>query len=146
MRRSGCFDSRRHVNSDVIPKIKIMRKFGIVHVCWLLAFFSLLPFTAARGQNVAPIPPPLGRLVDIGSRRLHLYCVGHSLLLSSSKMANRPLILDWGLVNRRSRKSLRSAHDRPDTRGAGEVHATGSVEQTTDDLHLLLHMAVRSPM
>jgi pimeloyl-ACP methyl ester carboxylesterase len=124
-----------------------MHKSGIAHVCWLLALFCLLSFTAVRGQDVAPIPPPLGRLVDIGSRRLHLYCVGHGSPAVIVENGQSSFSMDWGLVQPGVAKITQvCTYDRAGYAWSERGPATGSVEQTSDDLHLLLRMAgVRSP-
>jgi pimeloyl-ACP methyl ester carboxylesterase len=103
--------------------------------------------SACRAQSNDRTPPPLGRLIDIGSRRLHLYCVGKGSPAVIIENGQSSFSIDWGLVQPEVAKITRvCTYDRAGYAWSERGPATGSVEQTTDDLHLLLRTAgVRPP-
>src|SRR5437870_10995708 len=65
---------------------------------FVLAIFCLLPIatlgqTAAAAQNS---PAPLGKLIDVGGYRVHLYCIGAGS--PAVVIVGAGYSFDWGLV------------------------------------------------
>lgn len=119
-------------------------------VCLKKRTFAFLLFAfcnPASAQVVADPPRPLGQLVDIGSRRLHLHCMGSGSPAVIMENGQSSFSIDWALVQPEVAKLTRvCTYDRAGYAWSERGPATGSVEQTTDDLHLLLRTAgVRPP-
>ena len=118
-----------------------------VGVLFLFVAVACLPLVISRAQDDHQTPPPLGRLIDIGSRSLHLYCLGSGSPVVVVENGQSSFSIDWGLVQPEVAKVTRiCTYDRAGYAWSERGPATGAVEQTTDDLHLLLRTAgVRPP-
>ncbi len=64
-------------------------------VCTLLCVLSIATPAQTRGLDQSP-PPPLGKLVDVGGYRVHLYCTGARS--PTVVIVGAPYSVDWGLV------------------------------------------------
>src|SRR5205085_10707765 len=127
----GCFDSRRRVNSTVMLQRRTMvirrRRFRVGAVSWLLALSCFTPIDTSHAQGNAP-PPPLGRLVDIGGRRLHLYCLYSGSPTVIMEQGQSGFAIDWALVQPGVAKITRvCTYDRAGYAGSERGPATGSV-------------------
>jgi pimeloyl-ACP methyl ester carboxylesterase len=71
------------------------RFFAVLFVC---SFSSFLPFSALTQTpgEALKAPPPLGKLVDVGGYRVHLYCVGAGS--PTAVILGAGYSFDWGLV------------------------------------------------
>src|SRR5262245_64997123 len=104
-------------------------------------FAVLLGFVATQlhAQDSSPEHPPPGRLIDVGGRKLHLYCTGSgspTLILMAGGSA---FSIDWVLVQPRVAESTRvCSYDRAGLGWSDPGPADETVEQTISDLHRLL--------
>jgi len=107
---------------------------------------SITPSLLAQAQSDA-VPAPLGRLVDIGSRKLHLNCQGSGSPAVIVENGNGSFSIDMALVQPEVAKFTRvCTYDRAGMAWSEDGPVKGTVEQTTDDLHLLLLKAgIRPP-
>jgi pimeloyl-ACP methyl ester carboxylesterase len=62
---------------------------------FVVGAFTLLLLIAGQAQN-AGTPPPLGKLVDVGGYRVHLYCIGNGS--PTVVITGAGYSFDWGLV------------------------------------------------
>jgi pimeloyl-ACP methyl ester carboxylesterase len=72
--------------------------------CPALLFLVVLLAPGAWGQ---PAPKPLGRMVDLGGHRLHLYCTGHGSPTVIVEMGFEEYSFDWKFVQDRVAKFTR---------------------------------------
>ncbi|WP_263415420.1 alpha/beta fold hydrolase [Terriglobus albidus] len=107
----------------------------------------LLPLPC--GAQMAPLDPvPTGEMVDLGGRRIHLNCVGTGSPTIVIESGGGSFAVEWTLVQRAVATRYRiCAYDR-----AGYAWSEGGavdegIEQTVDDLHLLLQKGrIRTPV
>src|SRR5438045_572803 len=78
--------------------IKFVSKVRSGAVWYLVILSCLIPCSTSQAQNNATPPPPPGRLVDIGSRQLHLYCIGNGAPTVIMENGQSSFSVDWGLV------------------------------------------------
>ena len=94
----------------------------------------------AFGQAAERYPAP-GRLIDVGGRKIHLFCTGKGsptvvLLAGGSAFA-----IDWALVQPQIAKKTRvCSYDRAGLGWSGSGPADETVEQTVSDLHDVLRL------
>lgn len=77
-------------------KILIRMNVHVMANKWIFVFLVLLFSHLAAGFDTTLSPPPLGKLIDVGGYRVHLYCMG----------AGSPTVIvvggafsfDWGLI------------------------------------------------
>src|SRR5207245_5039100 len=87
-------------------------------------------------------PPPPGRLVDIGGRKLHLQCSGKGSPTVILMAGGGAYSIDWALVQPKVAKSTRvCSYDRAGLAWSDPGPADETVEQTIGDLHALLRAA-----
>jgi pimeloyl-ACP methyl ester carboxylesterase len=87
----GHGDALKLVGKLGMENTALMKLFG--HIVGLLGLLVILP---ALGQQ--PAPPPLGKLVDVGGHKMHIYCTGEggpAVILEAGAGA---FSLDWNLV------------------------------------------------
>ncbi len=120
------------------------------HVCWLssiVLLFGTLSL-AGMGQDAGkPVaPPPLGKLVDLGGRKLHLYCTGAGSPTVIAENGSSGFSIDWYLVQSQVSTFTRMcSYDRAGFAWSDRGPVINTVEQTMDDLHLLLRTAEIAP-
>lgn len=99
------------------------------------------------GLVLAQQPALTGRLLDLGGRRLHLNCSGSGSPTVIVENGGGGFSVDWALVQPEIAKTMRiCTYDRAGYAWSDRGPAQDSVEQTVDDLTLLLSKAdVRPP-
>jgi pimeloyl-ACP methyl ester carboxylesterase len=119
---------------------------GTTPAALLLAAFAVLFAYPAGAADQAPPPPP-GRLVDLGGRRLHLHCTGSGAPAVIVENGSSGFSVDWALVQPEVAKFTQvCTYDRAGHAWSEPGPARGAVEPTVDDLHLLLRTAgIRPP-
>lgn len=106
----------------------------------ILGLFSALP-AAAQSPSRRDYPPP-GKLIDIGGRRLHLYCTGTGGPTVVLMAGGGAFSIDWALVQPKVAPVTRvCSYDRAGLAWSDPGPADETVEQTVSDLHLLLKNA-----
>jgi pimeloyl-ACP methyl ester carboxylesterase len=104
-----------------------------------LVLAGLWPGRSAAAGGEPPAPPPLGRLVDLGGRRLHLHCTGHGSPTVIVENGNGGFAMDFTLVQPEVAKFTQiCSYDRAGYAWSDLGPMQGTIEQTMDDLHLLL--------
>jgi pimeloyl-ACP methyl ester carboxylesterase len=89
-----------------------------------------------------PEYPPPGRLIDIGGRKLHLYCPGKGNPTVILVAGGGAFSIDWALVQPHVAENTRvCSYDRAGLGWADPGPADETVEQTIGDLHALLRAA-----
>jgi pimeloyl-ACP methyl ester carboxylesterase len=111
-----------------------------------VAGFTMASLCFAWSGDPAP-PPPLGRLVDLGGRSLHLHCTGSGTPAVIVENGNGGFAVDWALVQPEVAKFTQiCTYDRAGYAWSDRGPTRGTVEQTMDDLHLMLRKAgIRPP-
>jgi pimeloyl-ACP methyl ester carboxylesterase len=110
---------------------------------YLAVFFGLFIIAQAHAQGPAAqeYPPP-GRLIDIGGRKLHLYCAGKGSPTVILMAGGGAFSIDWALVQPRVAQDTRAcSYDRAGLAWSDPGPADETVEQTISDLHTLLRNA-----
>ena len=83
--------------------------------------------------------PPLGSLIDIGGRKLHLYCTGKGTPVVVLMAGGGAFSIDWALVQPKVAQNTRvCSYDRAGLAWSDPGPADETVEQTISDLHILL--------
>jgi pimeloyl-ACP methyl ester carboxylesterase len=101
----------------------------------------LLVAAVAYTVSAQPYPAP-GRLVDIGHRKLHLYCTGKGGPTVVLVAGGGAYSIDWALVQPRVAESTRvCSYDRAGLGWSDSGPADETVEQTVADLHAVLNAA-----
>src|SRR5215472_9276359 len=95
----------------------------------------------AQGQVSKGYSPP-GRLIDIGGRKLHLYCTGNGSPTVILMAGGGAFSIDWALVQPKIADRTRvCSYDRAKLAWSDPGPADETVEQTITDLHMLLQAA-----
>jgi pimeloyl-ACP methyl ester carboxylesterase len=95
---------------------------------------------ACTRQKASPesYPPP-GRLIDIGRRKLHLYCTGQGTPTVILMAGGGAFSIDWALVQPRVAESTRAcSYDRAGLGWSGPGPEDNVVEENVSDLHAVL--------
>ena len=101
---------------------------------------------SAQPPVVPSIPAPLGSLVDIGSRRLHLHCLGKESPTVVVENGDGAFSIDWALVQSNVSKFARiCTYDRAGYAWSDPGPLLDMVDEITGDLHLMLQTAKISP-
>jgi len=107
---------------------------------YLVAIFGMLAL--AQGCTQAPAVreyPPPGRLIDIGGRKLHLYCAGTGSPTVILVAGGSAFSIDWALVQPKVAQDTRvCSYDRAGLAWSDPGPADETVEQTISDLHILV--------
>jgi pimeloyl-ACP methyl ester carboxylesterase len=83
--------------------------------------------------------PAPGRLIDVGGRRLHLFCIGSGQPTVILMAGGSAFSIDWALIQPRLADSTRvCSWDRAGLGWSEPGPADETVEQTTSDLHTAL--------
>jgi pimeloyl-ACP methyl ester carboxylesterase len=116
---------------------------------WSLLIGLVLLVRAPRvfGQpDTTAAPTPLGQLVDIGGRRLHLHASGAGTPTVIVENGSSSFSIDWALVQSRVSVFTRiCTYDRAGFAWSDRGPEDNTVEETVDDLHLLLRRAAVPP-
>ena len=115
----------------------------------LLCAVLLTAFPAAlAAQDTVATPPPTGKLVDIGGRRLHIRCVGSGAGAPTviTESGSSSFSIEWALVQDKVAPLTRiCSYDRAGFAWSDRGPAENTVEETMDDLHHLLRAAALPP-
>src|SRR5689334_8755362 len=97
-------------------------------------------FIVAQAQRPASKEyPPLGRLIDVGGRKLHLFCSGTGSPTAILMAGGGAFSIDWALVQPKIAHDTRvCSYDRAGLAWSDPGPADETVEQTVSDLHKLL--------
>jgi pimeloyl-ACP methyl ester carboxylesterase len=108
----------------------------------LLAFAYFAP-----AQVVDPLPPPPpGRLIDIGGRKLHLYCTGKGSPTAILETGAGSFSTDWALVQPEVAQRTRvCSYDRAGNGWSDPGPEWDSVTQVANDLETALSKAGEHP-
>ena len=107
---------------------------------YLAVISGLLVIAQAHAQDLAAqkFPPP-GRLIDIGGRKLHLYCTGSGRPTVILMAGGGAFSIDWAVVQPKVAQDTRvCSYDRAGLAWSDPGPADETVEQTISDLHILL--------
>lgn len=86
-----------------------------------------------------PRPAPLGKLVDVGGRKLHLYCTGQGSPTVVLESGAGSFSIDWALVQPEVAKITRvCSYDRAGYGWSAPRPEWDTVEQVTHDLDSVL--------
>jgi pimeloyl-ACP methyl ester carboxylesterase len=126
-----------------IPNAKGRRAAALALIV-LAGLAPAIPFARAADP---PVPAPPGRLVDIGGRRLHLHCTGSGSPAVIVENGSSSFSTDFALVQPEVAKFTQiCTYDRAGHAWSDAGPTLWTVEQTVDDLHLLLRTAgIRPP-
>ncbi len=95
-----------------------------------------------RKPQLLPEYQPPGRLIDIGGRKLHLYCSGKGSPTVILIAGGGAFSIDWALVQPRVAENTRvCSYDRAGLAWSDPGPADETAEQTISDLHALLPAA-----
>lgn len=96
---------------------------------------------AQRGSSSQEYSPP-GRLVDIGGRKLHLYCTGKGSPTVILVAGGGAFSIDWARVQPKIAENTRvCSYDRAGLAWSDPGPDEETVEETVNDLHSLLHVS-----
>jgi len=102
------------------------------------ALLSLLTLAARAGDQ----PRPLGKLVDIGGYRLHLYCTGRGKQTVVLSPGGGDFSFDWYLVQQQVGRFARvCSYDRADSAWSDPGPEPRTLRQEAYELHLVLERA-----
>jgi pimeloyl-ACP methyl ester carboxylesterase len=110
---------------------------------FLAILLASIAAAQAHAQAVAmkEYPPP-GKLVDIGGRKLHLFCEGKGGPTVILMAGGGAFSIDWALVQPKVAKDTRvCSYDRAGLAWSDPGPVDETVEQTVSDLHALLKTA-----
>lgn len=84
--------------------------------------------------------PPPGQMIDMGGRKLHLYCTGKGSPTVILIAGGGAFSIDWALVQPKVAEQTRvCSYDRAGLGWSDPGPAEETVEETVSDLHALLH-------
>ena len=107
-----------------------------------LSAFLVLSAIAQTTETSKPIESPPGKLIDIGGRKLHLYCSGEGSPTVILVAGGGAFSIDWALVQPKVASITRvCSYDRAGLAWSHPGPADETVEQTISDLHMLLQSA-----
>lgn len=114
-----------------------------------LQFAVMMGLVAAgchRQVTLSQVYEPPGRLIDVGGRKLHLYCLGSGSPTVILVAGGGAFSIDWALVQPRVAETTRiCSYDRAGLAWSDPGSADETVEQTITDLHTLLQAAGENP-
>jgi pimeloyl-ACP methyl ester carboxylesterase len=97
------------------------------------------PASCSAQQQGLKQPPPLGRMIDVGGRKLHLYCTGSGSPAVILMAGGGAFSVDWALVQPKVAETTRvCSYDRAGLGWSDPGPAEETVEETVSDLHALL--------
>src|SRR5215470_7259525 len=108
--------------------------------------FLICASCAVALADPEPAPPPTGKLVDIGGRKLHLDCRGSGSPTVVVENGSSGFSFEFILVQTAVAKLTRiCTYDRAGITWSEPGPTQDTVEQTVDDLHLLLAKEALAP-
>jgi len=111
-----------------IPLTTLVLKVALIAVVCLQA--------TAQSQSY----PPPGQMIDIGGRRLHLYCTGKGSPTVILIAGGGAFSIDWALVQPKVAEQTRAcSYDRAGLGWSDPGPTEETVEETVSDFHALLH-------
>jgi len=111
-----------------------------LYIAFVLA--SLITAQAHAQDITQQKYPPPGKLIDIGGRKLHLFCEGKGSPTVILMAGGGAFSIDWALVQPKVAKDTRvCSYDRAGLAWSDPGPADETVEQTISDLHTLLKTA-----
>ncbi len=100
-----------------------------------IAFTAVCLHAMAQSQSY----PPPGQMIDIGVRKLHLYCTGEGSPTVILIAGGGAFSIDWALVQPKvAEKTQVCSYDRAGLGWSDPGSAEETVEETINDLHALL--------
>ncbi len=105
---------------------------------------TILILGAAMGAHTEKVPsqgfPAPGRMIDIGGRKLHLYCTGEGAPTVVLIAGGGAFSIDWALVQPKLAERTRvCSYDRAGLAWSDPGPTEETVEETVNDLHSALH-------
>lgn len=101
--------------------------------------------SAVAGAQAPEVPPPPGKLVDVGGRRMHLLCSGSGSPTVVLEAGASSFAIDWSLVQPAIARTTRvCSYDRAGM-GWSDVDTLGTGRSAAQDLHDLLRAAGERP-
>ena len=109
--------------------------------------FALIALCVHAVAQSRSYPPP-GQMIDIGGRKLHLYCTGEGSPTVVLVAGGGAFSIDWALVQPKVAEHSRvCSYDRAGLGWSDPGPAEETVEETINDLHALLHASgEKSPL
>ena len=105
----------------------------------LILSLAVIAVCLQAGAQSPSYPPP-GQMIDIGGRKLHLYCAGKGSPSVVLVAGGGAFSIDWALVQPEIAEHTRvCSYDRAGLGWSDPGPAEETVEETTKDLHALLH-------
>jgi pimeloyl-ACP methyl ester carboxylesterase len=116
----------------------------------LLSFVAALVIIVGQASQsigqVASVRPALGALIDIGQRRMHLYCTGSASPTVILESGASSFALDWALVQADVARTTRvCSYDRAGYAWSDPTQAGEAPQQVVRDLRTLLDAAHERP-
>jgi pimeloyl-ACP methyl ester carboxylesterase len=113
-------------------------QFRLAAILGLLTIVLVIVLAPALRPAAREYPPP-GRLIDIGGRKLHLYCTGTGSPTAILMAGGGAFSIDWALVQPKVAENTRvCSYDRSGLAWSDPGPEDETVEQTISDLHILL--------
>jgi len=108
----------------------------------IIAIVGLVVACRTPQKGLSEGYPPPGRLIDVGGRKLHLYCSGKGTPTVILMAGGDAFSIDWALVQPKVAETTRvCSYDRAGLGWSDPGPADETVEQTIGDLHALLRAA-----
>ena len=114
---------------------------------WLvLLAVAAAPLTFCQAVPPEASPPPPGRLMDVGGRKLHLYCTGSGSPTLILEAGAGSFSIDWALIQTEIAKTIRvCSYDRAGYGWSDPGPEWDTVAQVEHDLHFALNKAGINP-
>jgi len=108
----------------------------------IIAIVGLVVACRTPQKHLSQGYPPPGRRIDVGGRKLHLYCSGKRTPTVILMAGGDAFSIDWALVQAKVAETTRvCSYDRAGLGWSDPGPADETVEQTIGDLHALLRAA-----
>jgi pimeloyl-ACP methyl ester carboxylesterase len=105
----------------------------------LLLTVALITAVCLQAKGQSQSYPPPGQMIDIGGRKLHLYCTGKGSPTVILIAGGGGFSIDWALVQPKVAEQTRvCSYDRAGLGWSDPGPAEETVEETINDLHALL--------
>jgi pimeloyl-ACP methyl ester carboxylesterase len=129
-----------------MPVYRHMRKLTRGHSTTISVYLQLISCAWAVGLLQAAEPVPLGRMVDLGGRRLHLNCTGSGSPAVIIENGGGSFSVEWALVQPEIAKQTRiCTYDRAGYAWSDRGPVDDGIEQIVSYLNLLLRTARINP-